>query len=120
MDFKFGTPQTNVLANRGHFISFKNVHTEEEAKFKALLTNFSDQYISEWEQTRPYGRMDPIMNFKYTGREITVGFDVVAGSLPEARYNLGNLSLLAKMLYPSYELGGGGASLIKDSPFFYV
>lgn len=120
MNFKFGTPQDVALANRGHYISFKNINSNRVAKFKALLKTFEDSFQSEWESTTPYGRMDPIMNFKRTGRKISVSFDVIASNIEEAKYNLGNISLLTKMLYPSYEAGDGGASLIKDSPFFIV
>ena len=116
--FRTGVDHSNNLANEGNqIIEFNHVASGWTASFKAFLTEFSDQYTSEWESTTTFGRMDPIQTFKRTGRKINIGFDVVAGSLAEARSNLERVSLLIQMLYPSYEAGNGGASTIKASPY---
>ena len=61
--------------------------------------------------------MDPIQSFQRTGRKISIGFDVVAGSQDEAAENLGRISALIQMLYPSYD-GGESATAIQAAPYF--
>ena len=46
--------------------------------------------------------MDPISTFKRTGRKINLSWQIVAESETEAIQNLGRISTLVKMLYPSY------------------
>lgn len=75
-------------------------------QFKAMITVFEDQYTSEWNTENVFGRMDPIRNFKGTSRSITLGWDVVAADLTEAKANMDNCSKLLAMLYPSYETTG--------------
>ena len=58
--------------------------------------------------------MDPIRNFKGTSRSITLGWDVVAADLTEAKANMNNSSKLLAMLYPSYETTG--TSLNEKTP----
>jgi len=116
--FKYSSDQTNELANKGRqIIDFFHVPTGHSINFKAFLTQFDDAYASEWNSENVFGRMDPMMTFQRTGRQISIGFDVVAGSVSEAIDNFERASLLIQMLYPSYEVGGG-ATTIKNSPYF--
>jgi len=114
-----GSPdQTDNLANQGNqVIDFFHVPTGNSVKFKAFLTQFDDVYSSEWNSENAYGRMDPIQSFQRTGRKISIGFDVVAGSFHEAQDNLGRITGLIQMLYPSYD-GGAGATSIQAAPYF--
>ena len=117
--FKFSSDFSNELANKGkQIIEFYHVPTGHSVNFKAFLTQFDDTYASEWSSENVFGRMDPIMTFQRTGRQISIGFDVVAGSHLEADDNISRASLLLQMLYPTYEGGGGGATTIKSSPYF--
>jgi len=117
--FKFSSDFSNELANKGkQIIEFYHVPTGHSVNFKAFLTNFEDTFASEWNSENVFGRMDPLMTFQRTGRTISIGFDVVAGSADEAKENLTRASLLMSMLYPSYEGLDGGASTIKNSPYF--
>jgi len=88
------------------YIQLQHLPTMESVYFKALLTQFEDQYTSDWQTEQQFGRMDPVRSFRGTQRIVTLGWDVVAASLEEAEYNLGNCSLLLSMLYPSYDAGG--------------
>jgi hypothetical protein len=119
--FKYGDPHTNSLSNNDNqYISFKRIGLKDAAiiYFKGYFKTFEDTYTSDFEETITYGRMDPIMNFKRTGRKISVSFDVVAGDLSEAKDNLFKIQNLAKFLYPNYS--GRSPSLIKNSPIFRV
>jgi hypothetical protein len=97
-------------------ILFEHVLSGQKVRFRAFLTEFSDSWSSEWEAVTVYGRMDDIRTFKRTSRVISLGWTVVAASLPEARFNLDNCSRLISMLYPAYE--GGTATSISGAPLF--
>ena len=94
-----------IYSKKKMYIHLKHLPSGDEVKFKAMLTQFEDQYTSDWSMDQTLGRMDPIRSFKGTQRIITLGWDVVASSLEEARHNLKNCSLLLSMLYPSYDNG---------------
>tara|TARA_Y100001963_G_scaffold158902_1_gene260284 strand:+ start:2420 stop:3184 length:765 start_codon:yes stop_codon:yes gene_type:complete len=88
----------------GQKIEFYHIPTDQAVDFKAYITDFSDDYSSNWESEEVYGRMDPIQTFKNTSREITISFDIVAGSLAEAKSNLEKFSKLIGFLYPNYDM----------------
>jgi hypothetical protein len=100
------TPAENAIYSKKHmYIQLKHLPSDEEIRFKAMLTQFEDQYTSDWNMEQVFGRMDPIRSFRGTQRIITLGWDVVAASEEEAKHNLENCSTLLSMLYPSYDTG---------------
>ena len=99
------TPAEAELYKR-FYIQIQHLPSNESVWFKALLTQFEDQYSSDWEQEQTFGRMDPVRSFRGTQRIITLGWDVVAASLEEAEHNLTTCSTLLSMLYPSYDSRG--------------
>lgn len=103
---------------KGLVLEFFHVPSGKIVKFKALITQFSDKYESGWNSEDVYGRMDPIQTFQGTKRIISLGWDVVAASLEEAKENLQKVTLLLAMLYPTYDGVGGGASTISAAPIF--
>jgi hypothetical protein len=119
-EFKHGTPEELVLANKKHYyIDFYHVPTRRSIQFKAYLTDFSDKFSSEWNSEDVYGRMDPIVAFKGTKRTISLGWDVPASSLAEAQENMQSCSLLFNMLYPVYSDNNPGA-VVSAPPLFRV
>jgi len=113
--------QTVGIANQGITIEFTHIPTGHSTKFKAMITNFSDQFTSEWASETPYGRMDPIQNFKRTGRVLSFDFDIPSSNPAEALMNLRRISTLIQFLYPTYDKGGGvTASSIKGSPIVKI
>lgn len=92
-----------VMANKEFFLEFFHIPTGNSVQFKALLTEFSDKYESQWNGETYYGRMDPTEIFKGTKRTISVAWDIAAASEGEAKDNMSKLSLLVSMLYPVYE-----------------
>jgi len=88
---------------KGQVLDFFSVHTGDRVTFRAFLTDFQDQFQSEWNSEDVYGRMDPIQTFKGTKRTISVAWDCVAGSKEQAKENMGKCAMLFKMLYPTYE-----------------
>jgi len=101
-------------------LKIKHLPSGEELTFKAMITQFEDQYSSEWNVEQVFGRMDPIRTYRGTQRVITLGWDVVAASLKEAKENMQNCGTLMAMLYPSYEGTTENASNIKSAPLFQI
>jgi hypothetical protein len=73
-----------------------------EVEFKAFLTELSDNFQSSWNSEQVFGRMDPMGTFQNTKRSVSLGWDIPAGSLDEAKYNMEAISTLTSMLYPGY------------------
>lgn len=114
--FKHNSDDSGTQANAGYTLNFYHLASDKEVRFKGFITNFSDQYQSNWDKEEIFGRMDPIQTFKSTQRTINVSWDVVAGSLEEAKENLEKLSTLFNMLYPSYTAKAKGTSGMSHAP----
>lgn len=117
----------NIFADPSDFlqehysIQFYHVPTTARVRFKAWVTSFSDSYQSNWNTEDAYGRMDPITTFQNTTRVITIEWDVVAASKPEAISNMDKCERLFKMLYPTYQASSGdSAGSIAGAPIFKV
>ena len=95
-------PFVDALHLGGRKIEFEHLVSGQKVAFPAFLTQFEDQFTSEWNEETVYGRMDQIATFKRTGRKINLGWDVPSRSAREAEEMLGRISLLVRMLYPSY------------------
>ena len=94
-----------ALKNAGQKIVFYHLVSKKTVVFPAFITQFEDQFSSDWNEEYAFGRMDPISTFKRTGRKINLGWQIVAESAADAMQNLGRISTLLKMLYPSYTSG---------------
>jgi|10_taG_2_1085330.scaffolds.fasta_scaffold02054_9 hypothetical protein len=91
-------------------IKIKHVPTGEEVEFIAWVTDFSDNFTSQWNTTPVYGRMDDLATFRRTGRKISLAFDVVAQGQEGALANNAKLDKLSTFLYPVYESAARSAS----------
>ncbi len=107
---------TQTMVNKEYFLEFFHVPTANYVQFKGMITSFKDKFNSTWTNETGYGRSDPIGMFKNTQRTISIAWDVVAASEGEAKDNLGRVSLLVKMLYPSYDATPIGASALSTAP----
>ena len=76
--------------------------------FNGWVTEFSDQFTSNWNEETVYGRMDPLATFQNTQREISLSFDVVAESHTTALQNLSDINRLIQFLYPVYTTSARG------------
>jgi len=111
---------SDTYANKwANFIQFTSTVSNTSVKFKAFLTDFSDEYESEWNSEQVYGRNDPIQTFRNTTRTINIGWDCPAGSTYEALMNMKAASDLIKMLYPGY-LRTSNVTTINKPPIIKV
>lgn len=85
-------------------IYIQHLPTQQKVDFGGWVTEFSDQFSSNWEQETVYGRMDPLVTFNNTGRQISIGFDVVSGDTGQAIANLAAMNRLTQFLYPVYNI----------------
>jgi hypothetical protein len=116
--FNFGTTpayQDPALsyASRGSAtqLGFLHVPSGKTTYFMAFVTDFSDQFTSEWNEENVYGRMDPIPTFQRTGRKISVGWDIPADSYNSGYMNLVKCQGLLKFLYPNYSMNDNANSI---------
>lgn len=65
--------------------------------------DIDDSYKPQWGEYESFGRMDPIMIYKKTTRDVNLSFNVVAENEEMAKNNFKNLQILIKNLYPTYE-----------------
>lgn len=118
-NFKNFGDQTIGMANKGLFIEFEHVPTKHKTRFKSIITQFRDDFTSEYNTEFAYGRMDPIQTFKRTGRVLSFDFDIPSASMEEAFENLRRMSLLIQFLYPTYS-EVDNATAIKAAPIVRV
>lgn len=83
-------------------LKIMSVPTQQQLWFPAFLTDFSQTFDATWNTEDVFGRMDPIATYQGTKRTMSLGFDLPAGSLDEAKKNLEGCSELVKMVYPIY------------------
>ena len=93
----------NRDSSKGFVIHFLHIPTSTTCHFKAFITDYEDQYDSQWNEEEVFGRMDPISTFKRTRRKIRLGWAVPSASEDEAILNLRESEKLLSMLYPVFE-----------------
>ena len=71
--------------------------------FEGWVTEFSDQFTSNWNPETVYGRMDPLVTYQNTSRSISLGFDIVSDNAAQAQINLAKVNRLIQFLYPVYD-----------------
>lgn len=112
---------SNLYANQYKtVIKFTHVWFEKVVSFKAFLTEYNDEYKTEWNSEQVYGRNDPIQTFKSTTRVISLGWDVPAASFEESAENMSRAALLVKFLYPTYDGPTQAAQTISRPPLVRV
>jgi len=115
-----GSVGDQYLSSRagGYVIDFYSVATGRAVAFKGFITEFSDKYQANYNEESVYGRMDPIMTYQGTTRNISFSFDVVAASMEEAVSNLARIENLVTLLYPKYN--SGEVQTIQATPLIKV
>ena len=92
-------------ANPRYKVIFSHIATGEQVAFTAWVTDFNDNFSSQWNEETVYGRMDPLATFQGTQRNISMGLEVVAANREESINNTAKVDKLLRFLYPMYETG---------------
>jgi len=107
----------DLYANKNSFyIDIYHVPSGESVQFKAFVTQFDDQFQSEFGSEEVFGRMDRIQVYKGTTRQIGLGWDVPSASEDEAATNMKKCAKLMNMLYPVYQKSDSGQGNILNAP----
>ncbi len=80
--------------------------TNNVVKLPAFLTDMAQSFSSNWNTEDVYGRNDPIATFQNTTRTISLGLEIPAGTLADAKNNLEACAKIATFLYPGYNKVG--------------
>ena len=106
-----------MIENSFFKLYITHLATSQTIDFRGWVTSFSDQFTSNWNPETVYGRMDPLVTFQNTQRQISLEFDVVSGDADQAAQNLGKINSLISFLYPVYESNQRGVqNTLKASP----
>ncbi len=106
----------------------KNIYTIEITSlssgitvyFPAFITDFSDDFTSNYNPQQIYGKMDPIINYRGTTRSIKIGFDLPSEDENDSLINIKGLEIITQGLYPVYQDSGGGTATLSTPPLFRV
>jgi len=115
----YSDPSTELAISKGYFIEIYHIISNTPVFFKAFLTDFTDNFITNYNKEQVFGRSDPIQTYQNTERVINVAFDLVSSNINEARANILKANNLISMMYPSYD-ESGTANSIKSGPLFKV
>ena len=110
---------TTYAEGRGLYLYIEHLPSRRTLSFKGFITEYSDNFTSNWNSESVYGRMDDIHTFQNTTRQINLGFVVPAYDVTDARCNLSKVTALARKLYPYYAgAQNDNVSTIARAPLF--
>ena len=112
-------PGSDVDPKNYTSLSFYFMHTDSSIFFPAFITEFSDNYQSNWNSEQVYGRMDPIPIFKNTQRSISLGFKIIADTMETSSAVTDDLNHLIQNLYPKY-VSNDNIKLLNSAPIARV
>ena len=106
-EFKHGD-RSDILANKENLtIDIYSVVTKRNVKFKAFITQFVDSFDTNYDDEFFGGNIEPSKKMTSVVRKISLGWDVVANGVDEAKENTQRASALFQMLYPKRTLEDG-------------
>tara|TARA_Y100000310_G_C20583202_1_gene764040 strand:- start:680 stop:1360 length:681 start_codon:yes stop_codon:yes gene_type:complete len=92
----------DIAEGMNQMLYITNVPTGMSVKFPAFIESFSDSFNVSWGSEQTFGRVDPVMPYKATTRQISIAISVLAPNKAKAVENLREYSKLIQMMYPSY------------------
>ena len=110
---KYSDPSDAYANERQLYLSFYHLASKREVNFKAFVENYSENFNSNWNYEPVFGRADDLATFMNTKRTLSVAWKVPAATLEEAQSNLQRTNLLAKFMYPAYEVSNQANTIAK-------
>ena len=92
----------DIAEGMNQMLEIKSVVSGKTVRFPAFIENFSDSFNVGWNQEETFGRIDPVLSYRSTTRQISLGISVLAPNKNKGIENLLEYSKLIQMLYPSY------------------
>lgn len=84
-------------------LDIEHLPTGLVVQFPGFISQFSQNFNSNWQSNDVYGRMDDIAIFQRTTRSISLGFSTIAYSLRNAEQNMEAVDRFIQFLYPMYD-----------------
>ena len=84
---------------------FHDIRTNEIIAFNAFIETIKDSFKPDYTQTDGYGRMDPVMIYKKTTRNISVDFHLVSTSFEDFNIMWWDINKLTTLIYPQWSRG---------------
>ena len=102
----------DIAKGMNQMLQITSVPTGVSVEFPAFIDRFSDSFNVSWGSEQTFGRIDPVMPYRATTRQISLAISVLSPNKAKAIENLREYSKLIQMLYPSYSapLNQGGAA----------
>ena len=97
-------PTLATMEQHGYLIEVLHIGSGKVCSFPSWITEYSDNYTSEWKSERIFGRNDAIGSFIGVSRKLSLALEVPSFSVEESRENLHQLEHLFANLYPSYRV----------------
>ena len=97
-------PTLAAMEQHGYLIEVLHIGSGKVCSFPSWITEYSDNYTSEWKSERIFGRNDAIGSFIWVSRKLSLALEVPSFSVEESRENLHQLEHLFANLYPSYRV----------------
>ena len=101
---------------------FHDLRTNEIVAFHAFLDSVENSFSPEWQSSSGYGRMDDVMVYTKTTREVSVSFFLAATSPDDFDALWWDINKLTTLIYPQWSGGkqvkSGGESWIQ--PFSQI
>ena len=91
---------SNVLAGANQVISFHHELSGLSVHFKAFDISYSESITNDWEEVVLPRRINRSYTWTNVIRSISLGWNIPAFDINEAKQNLSNCSNLVKMMYP--------------------
>jgi len=93
------------LMNAGLYIEFTHVPTGHLVRLPAAISSFDDMFTVNTSSESVYGRMDELVVYKNTIREIKTRLQIIPTDDQDAVELLAAVEMLQKFLYPQYGTG---------------
>jgi hypothetical protein len=114
----------DIAKGMGQMLQITSVPTGMFVEFPAFIDSFSDSFNVSWGSEESFGRIDPVMPYRSTTRQISLGISVLSPDKNKAIENLREYSKLIQMLYPTYSAplneGGSKGRTITAPPILKV
>ena len=115
----------NIAEQMNQMLIIRSITTGRSVKFPAFIESFSDDFTVQWGSEASFGRVDPVMPYQSTTRQISLAVSVLSPDKQKGIENLQQYSQLIQMLYPSYgpplsPTGGSAGRTITAPPILKV
>lgn len=84
---------------------FHDLRTSEVISFHAFLSAINESYSANYDSSKHYGRVDPVMVYTDTDRQINLTFNVVATNPEDFDVMWWKINKLVTLLYPQWSQG---------------